>query len=88
MAAMRFVGFGLAGHAKSSTTDVYMHLSPRSLRSAIELLDDEGELEEMEPAWNAFQVDWFPVWFQTLSTPCDHRRHHHAPSPREPAPTW
>ena len=29
----------LAGHANSATTDRYMHLAPRTLNSAIELLD-------------------------------------------------
>ena len=29
----------LAGHANSATTDRYMHLAPRTLGSAIDLLD-------------------------------------------------
>ena len=29
----------LAGHASSATTDRYMHLAPRTLGSAIDLLD-------------------------------------------------
>ena len=33
----------LAGHAKSSTTDVYMHLSPWALHDAIERIDDDGD---------------------------------------------
>lgn len=33
----------LAGHAKSETTDVYTHLSPRTLRDAVDLLDEEDE---------------------------------------------
>ncbi|MCB9754849.1 MAG: site-specific integrase [Myxococcales bacterium] len=37
----------LAGHAKSSTTDIYMHLSPRSLHGAIELLDADAR-DELE----------------------------------------
>ena len=37
---------GLAGHAKSATTDKYMHLAPRALRSAIDLLD----ADVLEPA--------------------------------------
>ena len=37
---------GLAGHAKSATTDKYMHLAPRALHSAIDLLDAGEEEEE------------------------------------------
>ena len=37
---------GLAGHAKSATTDKYMHLAPRALQSAIDLLDADEEEEE------------------------------------------
>ena len=33
----------LAGHARSSTTDVYMHLSPRSLHQVMDLFEGEDE---------------------------------------------
>lgn len=36
----------LAGHAKSATTDKYMHLAPSAVHSAIELLDAGEEDEE------------------------------------------